>query len=75
MARAREATGAGPGPGAGTGAGPGAGTGDPEPEPEPEPEPHRSVTDIVDDLLAPADSGDAIQDATVVEGHAEEEPP
>jgi len=32
-----------------------------------------SVTEIVDDLLAPAETEDAIEDATVVE--AEEEPP
>ena len=39
--------------------------------------PHRtgasSVTEIVDDLLAPGEEGERIEDATVVEGSADEE--
>lgn len=54
-----------------------------EPEPDPEPEPDEeaevadpsSVTEIVDDLLAPDAADDAIEDATVVEGFADEDGP
>jgi hypothetical protein len=45
-----------------------------ESEPDP-PAEENSVTEIVDDLLAPGESADAIQDATVVEAELEEEPP
>ena len=51
----------------------------PEPaaEAEAEPTPEPTVTDIVDDLLSPASAAGPIQDATVVDGSAEEiaEPP
>lgn len=54
---------------------------EPEPEPEPpaneEPEPAEatSVTEIVDDLLAPGEEGERIEDATVVEGSVEKDEP
>ena len=47
---------------------------DPAPE-EPEFAEVAGVTEIVDDLLAPGEDGERIEDATVVEGSAEEDEP
>lgn len=45
------------------------------PHEEPEPPEAASVTEIVDDLLAPGGEGERIEDATVVEGSFEEDDP